>query len=100
MHEKTDDMDKDVMKKRLHLRIEQADEKMLTLLAEMTENLFEAYLPKALEQTQTYEIKAKTDDLRPRSREEMTKEIKTAMEDFEKGKTITLEKSNKEADSW
>lgn len=93
-------MDIDAVKKRLHLRIEQADEKVLAVLADMTEKVFEAYLPRAHEQSEAYKTEAKTALFRPRSRKEMTEEIEAAMENYEKGETITLATSNKEADSW
>jgi len=93
-------MNIDDIKKRLHLRIEQADEKMLTVLSDMTENLFEAYLPHALEQPEAYHAESKNTLLRARTRKEMTNEIENAMEEYEEGKTISLEKSNREADSW
>jgi hypothetical protein len=93
-------MDMDAVKKRLHCRIEEADEEMLAVLAGMTEKVFEAYLQTAQEQSEAYKIEAKTDLLRPRSRKEMTKEIEVAMENYVKGETITLTTTNKEADVW
>jgi hypothetical protein len=40
----------DLMKERLHLRIEQADEKMLHVLTELAESLFKNYQQQAFEQ--------------------------------------------------
>lgn len=94
-------MSAEQLKERLHLRIEQADEKLLGVLADMAERLFEAYQPQALDPTDVSQ--QQTDysrHLRPLSREAMTKEIDKAMEDYENGRYVTLDESSKEADSW
>ncbi|PSR10452.1 MAG: hypothetical protein DA408_03860 [Bacteroidetes bacterium] len=93
-------MGADLIKERLHLRIEQANEQMLQVLAEMTESLFKTYQPQMLEQKEADLSAAYAEHLRPLSREEMTKEIETAMADHERGDYITLDESSKEAASW
>ncbi|MCI4646660.1 hypothetical protein [Phaeodactylibacter sp.] len=94
-------MSAEQLKERLHLRIEQADEKLLGVLADMAERLFEAYQPLALDQTDVRQQQADySRHLRPLSREAMTEEIGKAMEDYENGRFITLDESSKEAGSW
>lgn len=90
----------EVIKKRLHLRIEQADEKILQVLAELTESLFKTYQPQVLEQPESDKSAVYAEHLSPLSREEMTKEIETAMADYERGNYLTLEESSKEVASW
>lgn len=90
----------DLIKERLHLRIEQADEQILQVLAEMTESLFKTYQPEALEISDT-ELAAKyKEHLQPLTREEITSEIEQSMADYQRGDYITLEESSKEAASW
>jgi len=89
----------DQIKERLHLRIEQADEKILSVLSELAESLFETYQPQVLEQPED-KSKAYAEQLQPLSRAEMTKEIEEAMADYERGDYLTLEESSKEAASW
>ncbi|MEQ8704901.1 MAG: hypothetical protein RIC19_13320 [Phaeodactylibacter sp.] len=94
-------MSAEQLKERLHLRIEQADEKLLGVLADMAERLFEAYQPQALDQTDVSQGQIDySKHLRPLSREAMTQEIGKAMEDYENGRYVTLDESSKEADSW
>ena len=90
----------DQIKERLHLRIEQADEQVLQVLAEMAESLFKTYQPQMLEQTKADLSNDYTEHLRPLTREEMTTEIETSMADYERGDYITLEESSKDAASW
>lgn len=99
-HRKFGIMDAGLIKERLHLRIEQADERLLKVLAEMTESLFKSYQPDALEQAESSLQETYAQHLRPRTREEMTKEIEAAMADYERGDYLTLEESSKEASSW
>ncbi len=92
----------DLLKKHLHLRIEQADAKLLSVLAEVTESLFKSYQPEALEQS-AIEIKQSviyTKHLQPLTRQELTTEIEESMAEYERGEYLTLEESSKEAGSW
>jgi predicted transcriptional regulator len=93
-------MGDEVIKKRLHLRIEQADEQLLHVLSELTESLFKTYQPQVLEQQEADNPAVYADHLQPLSRQEMTKEIDEAMADYERGDYVTLEESSKEAASW
>lgn len=86
-------MDAAQIRERLHLRIEQADDEILTVLAEMAESLFKVYQPQA--ETQSYE-----QHLRPLTRAELTSEIETSMADYERGDYLALEESGREAASW
>jgi hypothetical protein len=93
-------MSAEELKERLHLRIEQADEKLLQVWADMTENLFEAYQSKLIDSTDTGNSESYKEHLLPLSREEMTEEIEKAMADYERGDYLTLKESIKEAKSW
>jgi alpha-D-ribose 1-methylphosphonate 5-triphosphate diphosphatase PhnM len=90
----------ETIKERLHLRIEQADEKVLQVLDELTESLLKAYQPQVLKQQEADKSAAYADHLQPLSRQEMTEEIEEAMDDYERGDYLTLEESSKEAASW
>ena len=86
-------MDTAQIRERLHLRIEQADERLLTVLAEMAETLFKAYQPQAV--PSNYEK-----HMKPLTRQELTSEIETSMAECERGEYLTLEESSKEATAW
>jgi hypothetical protein len=97
-------MDAIQRKELLHLRIEQANDQLLEVLAEMAETLFKTYQPEVIEEK---ELETESDDadfyakhLKPMTREEMTNELAESMADYEKGNYITLEESAKEAASW
>ena len=66
------------LKERLHLRIEQADERLLAVLAEMAESLFKAYPPKAVTPSDGH-------DIRHLTRQELTSEIEASMAEYERG---------------
>jgi hypothetical protein len=86
-------MDAAQIREHLHLRIEQADERLLTVLAEMAESLFKTYQPQAV-------APPNKQDFRPLTRQEITSEIETSMAGYNRGEYITLEESSKEAASW
>ena len=87
-------MGADLLIKHLHLRIEQADEQILQVLAEVTESLFRAYQPEVLEESES-DLSAKyAEHLRPLTREELTSEIEQSMADYERGDYITLKESS------
>jgi len=86
-------MSTEQLKERLHLRIEQADERLLAVLAELAESLFKTYPPHA---PTPYDEQA----MRPLTREELTSEIEASMADYERGEYIGLEESKREAASW
>ena len=81
------------IRNRLHLRIEQADEQVLTVLSEMTESLFKMYQPQA-------EAPNPNQQFHPMTRRELTSEIEASMAEYERGNCISLEESSQEAASW
>jgi predicted transcriptional regulator len=99
-------MDAIQKKELLHLRIEQANEQMLDVLAEMAETLFKTWQPEAIEEVVKEEkneaelaaIYAK--HLKPMTRQEMKDELAEAMTDYERGDYVTLEEMKKEAATW
>jgi len=86
-------MDVTHIRKHLHLRIEQADEQILAVMAEMTESLFKVYQPHTENPTPTQQ-------LQPMTRLEITSEIEASMADYERGDCLSLEESSQEAASW
>ena len=93
-------MNVEVIKERLHLRIEQADENLLQVLDELAESLFRAYQSDAPERFETVDPTGHTDQQEPLSRQEMTREIEESVAEYERGDYITLEESSKDATSW
>ena len=82
----------------LHLRIEQADEKLLAVLAELTESLFRSYQPEAVEDTQrdtTVPSWAK-----PLTAEASLADLREGLAEYEAGQYVTLEEASKEAATW
>lgn len=86
-------MSAEQLKERLHLRIEQADDRLLAVLAEMAESLFKNYPPHAA-------IPSDEQVMRPLTRQELTSEIEASMAEYERGEHISLEESKREAASW
>ncbi len=97
-------MDTSATKDLLHLRIEQADDKLLAVLAELTESLFRSYQPEAVEAELTEEEIEKL--LPPTSmRKRMTKdeslaELRDAQDEFDRGEFLTSEELDKEMAAW
>lgn len=92
-------MDATAIKELLHLRIEQADDKLLSVLAEMTESLFKTYQPEAVEIVDEEE-KAFAEEMKniappswakPITREQFNAEIKASLAEYERGECLTLE---------
>jgi hypothetical protein len=92
-NQKAETMSAEQLKERLHLRIEQADERLLAVLAEIAESLFKAYPPKAVTPSDGH-------DIRPLTRQELTSEIEASMAEYERGEYISLEESKRESASW
>lgn len=92
----------EAIKERLHLRIEQADEKVLRVLNQLAETLFAEY--------QSDESKPITDEQimaippspkwRKMSREELRAELDEANAEYERGEYVTLEELEKESETW
>lgn len=81
----------DQIKERLHLRIEQADEKMLQVLDELAESLFKNYQPDASEQSRQERIAAYEENLKPMTKEELVARALASQADIEAGRIHDLE---------
>ncbi|WP_367389327.1 hypothetical protein [Lewinella sp. LCG006] len=81
----------DQIKERLHLRIEQADEKLLTVLDELAESLFKNYQPDALEQARQERIATYEANLKPMTKEELIARALASQADIEAGRIHDLE---------
>lgn len=79
-------MDAAQIRERLHLRIEQADERLLTVLAEMAESLFKTYQPEAGKQSRQESIAAYEASLKPMAQEELIARAQASNEDIEAGR--------------
>lgn len=96
-------MDATAMKDLLHLRIEQADEKMLSVLAQLTESLFKSFQPEVIEETEELvddEEVAFAEEMKnapappwakPVTREQFNAEIKESLDQYHRGEYFTLE---------
>ena len=97
-------MDATATKDRLHLRIEQADEKLLNVLAELTESLFRSYQPGivkevGIENEETDEI-APPSWAKPMTKEESLAELREANAAAERGEVITIEELEDGTKAW
>ncbi len=81
----------DQIRERLHLRIEQADEKMLQVLDELAESLFKNYQSDALEQARQERIAAYEEKLKPMTKEELVARVLASQADIEAGRIHDLE---------
>ena len=81
----------------LHLRIEQADEKLLAVLAELTESLFRSYQPEVVEAAET---EAAPNWAKPLTAEESLADLREGLAEYEAGEYVTLEEASKEAATW
>ena len=88
-------MSADQLKERLHLRIEQADDRLLAVLAEMAESLFKAYPPDALEESRRKRIADYEASLVPMTKEELIARALASQEDIEAGRLHDLEEVEK-----
>jgi len=92
----------DLIKERLHLRIEQADEKLLSVLDQFTETLFAAYHNEDTQVITDEQIMAipPSPTWRKLSREELRAELDEANAEYERGEYVTLEELEKESETW
>ena len=81
----------DQIKERLHLRIEQADEKLLSVLDELAESLFKNYQPDALEQARKEKITTYEASLKPMTKEELTARALESERAIEAGEVYDIE---------
>jgi len=99
-------MDATTAKELLHLRIEQADEKMLNVLSKVVESLFEVYQPEVLDgqpfvadsEEEAEKMAAYEATLKPMSKQELLSEIREGLADYERGDYVTLEEMEREAE--
>ena len=91
-------MDATTTKDLLHLRIEQADEKLLAVLAQMTEILFRNY------QSEVMENSPQEDRVpswaKPLTAAESLADLREGLAAYEGGQYVTLEEARKEAATW
>jgi len=92
----------DLIKERLHLSIEQADEKLLRVLNQFVETLFEEYYAGEGKELSDEEIMALPAPpwAKPLSKEESIADLREALAEYERGDYITLEELDKEAEAW
>jgi len=83
-------MDAAQIRERLHLRIEQADERLLNVLAQVAESLFKSYQPDALEKNRQHRITAYEAGLKPMTKEELMVRALASQEDIEAGRVHDL----------
>ena len=95
-------MGADSLKERLHLRIEQADSKMLRVLDLFTETLFAEYYTKESIGLNDEQVIASSPPVwaKPLSKEESLSDIKEGLEEYHRGEYITLDEIDKEAQAW
>ena len=99
---KAEAMGADLIKERLHLRIEQADDKLLRVLDQFAETLFAEYHSDESNPITDEQIMAipPSSKWRKISREELQTELDEANAEYERGEYITLEELEKESDRW
>ena len=79
------------LKEILHLRIEQADEKFLKVLAAMTEVYFQEHEPEVIDETREMEIEAYEASLKPMTVDELVARAEASNEDIKAGRVHTRE---------
>ena len=92
-------MGADQIKKVLHLRIEQADERFLRILYAMTEAYASEHLEEEITDEQVMAIPPNPEWKRL-TKAELKAEIDEANAEFERGESITLDELEKEAEQW
>jgi hypothetical protein len=75
----------------LHLRIEQADEQLLSVLSEITESLFKSYQPEALEENRKQRIAAYEASLKPMTKEELVERAEESNRAIEAGEHVAID---------
>lgn len=86
-------MTADLIKERLHLRIEQADSRLLRVLDQFTETLFAEYYPSLSPSDADEQILAipPAPDWHKLNKAELRSELDEANAEFERGEYVTLE---------
>ena len=85
-------------KDRLHLRIEQADEKMLGVLDELMETLFRSY--HEVTNGEEDQQKAIPEWAKPLTMEESLADLREGVQQYKAGNYVTLEEVRKEMKTW
>ncbi|OAV43584.1 hypothetical protein [Lewinella sp. 4G2] len=93
-------MDATATKDLLHLRIEQADEKLLAVLAEMTETLFRTYQPEGITNPGQAKEPIGYRAGQALTTEELRAKISRAEKQIDEGEYLTPDYLEKEADAW
>lgn len=99
---KRDAMSTELIKKRLYLRIEQADEKLLRVLDQFSETLFEEYHHGEGKELSDEEIMALPAPpwAKPLTKEESIADLRAALVEYEGGEYVTLDELDQEAEKW
>ncbi len=93
---KTRAMTVEAIKERLHLRIEQADEKLLGVLSDMAESLFKAYQSDEQEEDDEFDSEAYEANLKPMTVEELIVRSRASDEDIAAGRLYDIDEVMKE----
>ena len=93
-------MDAVTTKELLHLRIEQADEKLLAVLAEVTETLFRSYQPEVSKGLLDRDEVIGFSTGEPVTIEQLRAKIDRAENQIDHGDYMTPEELEKEAEQW
>jgi predicted transcriptional regulator len=93
-------MDAIQRKELLHLRIEQANDQLLEVLAEMAETLFKTYQPEVIEEAAEQEKAVDYSSLVRMTSKEMKAELEAGLAEYERGEYITAAESKAAAASW
>lgn len=90
------------IKKRLLLRIEQADEKLLRVLDQFTETLFEEYFHNEGKDLSDGWTKASPVPpwAKPLSKDESIADLREALEEYERGDYVSLKELDEQAKGW
>ncbi len=93
-------MGADLLKQQLHLRIEQADTKMLRILTEFTETLFAEYHIDAGQELSEEDVMALPAPpwAKPLTKEESLADIREGIAEYQRGEYVTLDDIDKEAE--
>jgi len=97
---KSPDMNVELIKKRLFLRIEQADEKLLRVLDQFSEKLFDEYHDDVGKELSDDEIMALPAPpwAKPLTQRESIADLREALAEYERGEYVSLEELDKEAE--
>jgi hypothetical protein len=89
-------MSAEQLKERLHLRIEQADERMLRALDQFAETLFVEYYGTEEDIT----VLPAPPWAKPLTEEESVADLQEALAEYERGEYTSLDDIDKEAEAW